>query len=126
MVPAPGLHVDFQILICMWNNQFAIMDAVSHTQGNLLFTSDGGSIISPLGNRVGVFDLVKCVGFLLGCFASWWLIFAPLHSNKSRTLPFENRKNIARIALSPDAHILVSVDEGEKCMHSLSSLSSTY
>jgi periodic tryptophan protein 2 len=36
-----------------------------------------------------------------------------LYSNKSRTFPFENRKNIARIALSPDANILISVDEGQ-------------
>lgn len=33
-------------------------------------------------------------------------------SNKSRTLPVENRKNIAAIALSPDGNVLVSVDEG--------------
>lgn len=34
-------------------------------------------------------------------------------SNKSRTLPFENRKNIACIALSPDGNVLISIDEGE-------------
>ena len=34
-------------------------------------------------------------------------------SNKSRTFAFENRKNIAAIALSPDASVLLSVDEGE-------------
>lgn len=33
--------------------------------------------------------------------------------NKSHTLPFENRKNIAVIALSPDSNVLISVDEGE-------------
>ena len=33
-------------------------------------------------------------------------------SNKSRTLPVENRKNIAVIALSPDGNVLVSIDEG--------------
>jgi hypothetical protein len=33
-------------------------------------------------------------------------------SNKSYTFPFENRKNIAGIALSPDANVLVTVDEG--------------
>ena len=32
--------------------------------------------------------------------------------NKSYTLPFENRKNIAVIALSPDSNVLISVDEG--------------
>jgi hypothetical protein len=34
------------------------------------------------------------------------------YSNKSRTLNFENRKNIARLALSPDSTVLISVDEG--------------
>ena len=33
-------------------------------------------------------------------------------SNKSRTLAFENRKNVARVALSPDATVLISIDEG--------------
>ena len=32
--------------------------------------------------------------------------------NTSYTLPFENRKNIAVIALSPDSNVLISVDEG--------------
>lgn len=39
-------------------------------------------------------------------------------SNKSRTFPFENRKNIAVIALSPDSNVLVSVDEGTSCVPS--------
>lgn len=34
-------------------------------------------------------------------------------SNKSYTFPFENRKNIAVVALSPDGNVLISVDEGE-------------
>jgi len=33
-------------------------------------------------------------------------------SNSSFTFPFENRKNIAVIALSPDSNVLISVDEG--------------
>lgn len=41
-----------------------------------------------------------------------YLISLTSCSNKSYTLPFENRKNIAAIALSPDANVLVSVDEG--------------
>lgn len=60
-------------------------------KGNLLFTADGNSILSPVGNRVGVFDLVN---------------------NASRTLSFENRKPIACIALSPNANLLLSIDEG--------------
>jgi hypothetical protein len=53
--------------------------------GNVLFTSDGNSLISPVGNRVTVFDLVeyvvaeaKDVRFLSGAscvhaiFSAWW------------------------------------------------------
>ncbi|BGP39918.1 U3 snoRNP protein [Rhodotorula kratochvilovae] len=70
--------------------RFANLAGTVYKQGNVLFTPDGNSVISPVGNRVSVFDLVN---------------------NKSRTLAFENRKNIARIALSPDATVLISVDE---------------
>ena len=42
-----------------------------------------------MGNRVSVFDLVQ---------------------NTSHTLPFENNKDIAHIALSPNGVILLSVD----------------
>ena len=57
--------------------------------GNLCFTSDGNSIISPVGNRISVFDLVH---------------------HKSTTFPFENRKNIARVCLSNDSRFLITVD----------------
>jgi hypothetical protein len=35
-----------------------------------------------------------------------------MNSNKSRTLSFENRKNVARVALSPDSTVMISIDEG--------------
>eukprot|EP00047_Mylnosiga_fluctuans_P005493 m.240821 g.240821 ORF g.240821 m.240821 type:complete len:917 (-) comp13732_c0_seq1:165-2915(-) len=59
-------------------------------QGNVLFTPDGNSVLSPVGNRVSIFDLVN---------------------NTSRTLPFENRCNIIRLALSRDGALLISIDE---------------
>lgn len=61
-----------------------------YRKGNLLFTPDGGSILSPVGNRVSVFDLIN---------------------NKSYTFSYEHRKNISRIALNPQATLLISVDE---------------
>ncbi|ORY92665.1 putative WD repeat protein [Leucosporidium creatinivorum] len=70
--------------------KFANLCGTVYRQGNVLFSPDGNSVISPVGNRVSVFDLVN---------------------NKSRTLSFENRKNIARVALSPDANTLISIDE---------------
>ncbi|KAF2402943.1 periodic tryptophan protein-like protein 2 [Trichodelitschia bisporula] len=59
-------------------------------RGNLLFAPDGSCLLSPVGNRVSVFDLV---------------------SNKSYTLPFAHRRNISRIALNPRGNLLLSVDE---------------
>ncbi|KAH7887052.1 quinon protein alcohol dehydrogenase-like superfamily [Phlebopus sp. FC_14] len=77
------------------NYQFSNICGTVYRQGNILFTPDGNSLLSPVGNRVAVFDLVN---------------------NKSRTLPFENRKNIAAITLSPDASLLVSVDEDGRAL----------
>ncbi|KAG0148898.1 hypothetical protein CROQUDRAFT_654250 [Cronartium quercuum f. sp. fusiforme G11] len=66
-----------------------------YRQGNVIFTPDGQSVISPVGNRVSIFDLVN---------------------NKSRTLNFQNRKNIYRIALSPDGKLLISVDDDGRAL----------
>ena len=55
-----------------------------------MYTSDGATLLSPVGNRVTVFDLPN---------------------NKSHTLPFAHRTNIARIALHPRGQLLLSVDE---------------
>jgi periodic tryptophan protein 2 len=57
--------------------------------GNIIFTSDGNSVICPVGNRLTVFDLLQ-------------------HS--SYTLPFENRKNIKIIVVSHNGRFLISVD----------------
>ncbi|CAD6890976.1 unnamed protein product [Tilletia controversa] len=48
--------------------------------GNVLFTPDGSTLISPVGNRVSLFHLLR---------------------NTSTTLPIELRKPVARIAQSP-------------------------
>ncbi|KAJ7064813.1 quinon protein alcohol dehydrogenase-like superfamily [Mycena amicta] len=77
------------------NYKFSNICGTVYRQGNVLFTPDGNTLLSPVGNRVSVFDLVN---------------------NKSFTLPFENRKNIAAIALSPDANVLISVDEDGRAL----------
>ncbi|XP_028348517.1 periodic tryptophan protein 2 homolog isoform X2 [Physeter macrocephalus] len=59
--------------------------------GNLNFTRDGNSVISPVGNRVTVFDL---------------------KNNKSDTLPLATRYNIKCVGLSPDGRLAIIVDEG--------------
>ena len=62
-----------------------------YKQGNLVFSADGNTVLSPVGNRISVFDLTN---------------------HKSSTLPFENLKNVARVALAPNGATLISVDEG--------------
>ncbi|TFK38091.1 WD40-repeat-containing domain protein [Crucibulum laeve] len=77
------------------NYKFSNICGTVYRQGIILFTPDGNSLYSPVGNRVSVFDLVN---------------------NKSRTFAFENRKNIVSIALSPDGNVLVSVDEDGRAL----------
>ena len=39
--------------------RFANLCGTVYRQGDVLFTPDGNSVISPVGNRISVFDLVK-------------------------------------------------------------------
>lgn len=41
--------------------QFSNLLGTVYRQGNLLFTPDGTCLLSPVGNRVSVFDLVQYV-----------------------------------------------------------------
>ncbi|KAK2461249.1 hypothetical protein APHAL10511_006776 [Amanita phalloides] len=77
------------------NYKFSNLCGTVYKQGNVVFTADGNSLLSPVGNRVSVFDLVN---------------------NKSFTFAFENRKNISAIALSPDSNVLISVDEDGRAL----------
>lgn len=70
--------------------KFSNLLGTVYSRGNLLFAPDGTCLLSPVGNRVTVFDLVN---------------------NKSYTLPFAHRRNIARLALNPRGNLLLSVDE---------------
>uniref|UniRef100_A0A182M980 Small-subunit processome Utp12 domain-containing protein n=1 Tax=Anopheles culicifacies TaxID=139723 RepID=A0A182M980_9DIPT len=68
-------------------------------RGNLLFTPDGYSVISPVGNRITIFDL---------------------KNNKSNTLCIESQYNYTAIDLSPNGCLLVVVNEiGEAQMVSM-------
>lgn len=72
--------------------RFANLCGTVYQQGNVVFSADGNSIYSPVGNRLSVFHLVK---------------------NASSTLPFETRKPIARVAISPaneDLALVADVD----------------
>ncbi|CBF74056.1 snoRNA-binding rRNA-processing protein PWP2 [Aspergillus nidulans FGSC A4] len=70
--------------------KFSNLLGTVYRKGNLLFTPDGNCLISPVGNRVTVFDLVN---------------------NTSYTLPFAHRTNIHQLDLTPRGNILLSVDE---------------
>lgn len=39
--------------------KFSNLLGTVYSRGNLLFTPDGTCLLSPVGNRVSVFDLVK-------------------------------------------------------------------
>ncbi|KAH9822082.1 Periodic tryptophan protein 2 [Teratosphaeria destructans] len=70
--------------------KFSNLLGTVYRKGNLVYTEDGTCLLSPVGNRVTVFDLVN---------------------NKSHTLPFSHRQNIARIALHPNGQLLLTVDD---------------
>lgn len=71
------------------NYQFSNLCGAQYRDGNILFTSDGKSLITPVGNRITIYDLLN---------------------HRSQTLRFEARHDIKRIALSPDDKLLISVD----------------
>ncbi|ATY61846.1 Periodic tryptophan 2 [Cordyceps militaris] len=70
--------------------RFSNLLGTVYCQGNLLYSPDGTHLFSPVGNRVTVFNLVE---------------------NKSYTLPFAHRQNIARIGLTPRGNLLLTVDD---------------
>ena len=64
----------------------------------MVFTPDGNSLLSPVGNRVSVFNLVK---------------------NTSYTLPFAHRKNISHIGLTTNGQLLLTIDEDGRAILTL-------
>lgn len=70
--------------------KFSNLLGTVYGKGNLVFTPDGQSLLSPVGNLVSVFNLT---------------------TNSNYTLPFAHRKNITSIDLNPKGNLLLSVDE---------------
>ncbi|XP_060652444.1 periodic tryptophan protein 2 homolog [Drosophila nasuta] len=70
--------------------KFSNLLGTIYRNGNLVFTPDGNSVISPVGNRITVYDL---------------------KNNKSRTLSLESRYNYTNIALSPDGSLMLAINE---------------
>ena len=61
----------------------------SYKQGNVEFMPDRNTLLSPVGNRVTLFDL---------------------DANSSRTPDLQTRKDIQHIRVSPDGKLVVLVD----------------
>ncbi|KAJ8379169.1 hypothetical protein AAFF_G00230810 [Aldrovandia affinis] len=70
--------------------RFSNLLGAVYRRGNLSFSKDGDSVISPVGNRISVFDL---------------------KNNTSETLPVSTTKNITCVGLSPDGNLAILVDE---------------
>uniref|UniRef100_A0A7S0Q3Z6 Small-subunit processome Utp12 domain-containing protein n=1 Tax=Coccolithus braarudii TaxID=221442 RepID=A0A7S0Q3Z6_9EUKA len=69
---------------------FSNLCGTVYRQGNLVFSPDGDSLYSAVGNRVAAFDLVR---------------------SRTFTFPFEARRNISALALSPEGTILIAIDD---------------
>ncbi|GMM35753.1 snoRNA-binding rRNA-processing protein [Saccharomycopsis crataegensis] len=69
--------------------QFASLLGSVYRNGNLEYTKDGKTLLSPVGNRVSVFDLVN---------------------NSCFTFAYQHRKSVQRIALNPQNTLLLSID----------------
>ena len=65
-----------------------------YRRGNITFSPDGNFVYSPIGNRVFCYDLVN---------------------NTSFTFPFEVRRNVCNVAISPDGNWMFLVDEEGRC-----------
>lgn len=71
------------------NFRFQNLVGAPYRGGNVVI-SENSILISPVGNRISVIDLLK---------------------SETVTLPFESSSNISRLAISPDGHFLLSVDD---------------
>ena len=72
------------------NYRFSNLCGTVYRQGNMVYSPDGNTLYSAVGNRVASFDLVQ---------------------SRSFTFPFEARMNITRLVLSPDGEIMLTIDE---------------
>ncbi|XP_046394793.1 periodic tryptophan protein 2 homolog [Ischnura elegans] len=83
--------------------KFSNLLGTAYRKGDLLFSPDGNTVISPVGNRISFFDL---------------------KNNKSFTLPVESRYNYTTLCISPNGCTLIAInEEGEADLISLISKS---
>ncbi|XP_054265310.1 periodic tryptophan protein 2 homolog [Macrosteles quadrilineatus] len=70
--------------------KFSNLLGTVYRKGNLLFTPDGNSVISPVGNRISIHDL---------------------KNNKSSTLAVESKYDFAALDISPNGSTLIAINE---------------
>ncbi|XP_034195473.2 periodic tryptophan protein 2 homolog [Osmia lignaria lignaria] len=70
--------------------KFSNLLGAVYRKGNLIFSPDGSTVISPVGNRITIYDL---------------------KNNKSSTLPIESTYNYTCMDLSPNGTLLIAVNE---------------
>ncbi|XP_070546732.1 periodic tryptophan protein 2 homolog [Ptychodera flava] len=75
--------------------KFSNLLGAVYRKGNLNFSKDGDTVISPVGNRVSMFDL---------------------KNNKSETLPIEAKTNVTCVAMAPDGKTMIVADEQGRAM----------
>ncbi|CAL5327694.1 unnamed protein product [Camellia sinensis] len=76
------------------NFRFQNLLGAPYRGGNTLLINNT-LLISPVGNRISVTDLIK---------------------SQTLTLPFQSSSNISRIAASPDGVFLLAVDDNSRCL----------
>ncbi|XP_043664857.1 periodic tryptophan protein 2 homolog [Vespula pensylvanica] len=70
--------------------KFSNLLGTVYRKGDLIFSPDGSSVISPVGNKISIFDL---------------------KNNKSMTLPIESKYNYTAVDISPDGYLLIAINE---------------
>ncbi|CAH0717472.1 unnamed protein product, partial [Brenthis ino] len=82
-----------------FNYKFQNLLGTVYRRGDILFTNDGNCVISPVGNKITVYNLKQ---------------------NKSNTLPIESHFNYTAVDVSPNGSMLLAINEkGEAQMISL-------
>ncbi|CAJ0561664.1 unnamed protein product, partial [Mesorhabditis spiculigera] len=78
------------------NFQFSNLIGTVYRNGRVLFSPDGYSVISPVGNKISIFDL---------------------KNNCSRTISFKCQHSIQHITLNAEGTHLVVIDEGGEILY---------
>ena len=78
--------------------KFSNLFGTVYRGGDLIFSNDGNTVISPVGNKVWL----PALKIFLKRFLCFQLTMFDLKNHKSETLPVESRYNFTAIDLSPN------------------------